>query len=105
VSSSECDLKLTFSDLISVALGKASWQNDEWAGTGTGPATRGNDGNTDRDWYKYSCPATSNLNPRPFWAVDLADDFTVTGVSMWNRMDFYGIVPFFSEENRGTNPY
>ena len=68
-----------------VALGKRTWQiNTAHAGS----PSRAVDGNTDGDWYKYSCTLTKK-GPNRWWMVDLEKEETLTRVRLYNRVESY----------------
>ncbi len=67
--------------LANVALGKPSLQSSTAYG---GIASRGNDGNTNGDWYANSVVHT-NDELKPWWQVDLQDAYLIDHINLWNR--------------------
>lgn len=67
--------------LSNLALGKPSIQSStEYGGT----ASRGNDGNTNGDWYVNSVTHTSD-EMAPWWQVDLQNTYLIDHIRIWNR--------------------
>ncbi len=71
-----------------VALGRAATQSSTlpYATAGAGSAV---DGNTDGAFFDGSVTAT-NLDPNPWWQVDLGASVSVSSMVIWNRMDCCG---------------
>jgi cytochrome c peroxidase len=66
-----------------LALGKATAQSSEYAGSRSGRAV---DGNTSGDWSAASITHT-NYEAQPWWQVDLGSVRDLSGVELWNRTD------------------
>ena len=66
-----------------LASRKPTWQT----GIGwDGQSDRAVDGNANNQWSASTCTHT-DLRQSPYWAVDLGQAYTVTGVSITNRQD------------------
>jgi alpha-L-fucosidase 2 len=57
--------------------------------TDGGAAARAIDGNTDGNWYANSVTHT-NLEPQPWWQVDLGSVRQIGSIEVWNRTDCCG---------------
>jgi hypothetical protein len=68
-----------------VALGKAATQSSTIAYPTAG-ASSAVDGNTDGRFFDGSVTAT-NLDPNPWWQVDLGASTAVSSIVIWNRTD------------------
>jgi hypothetical protein len=69
-----------------VAQGKAATQNSTFPGYATDGAAAAVDGNTDGNFGDGSVTAT-NLDPNPWWQVDLGNSTAVSSIVIWNRTD------------------
>jgi len=72
--------------LSDLALGKTATQSSNFPGAPTAGASSANDGNTDGNFYDGSVTAT-NLEPTPWWQVDLGASSTIGSIVVWNRTD------------------
>jgi len=75
--------------LSNVAQGKTAAQSSSLPGAPTAVAASAVDGNTDGNFYDGSVTAT-NLDPNPWWQVDLGASVSVSSVAVWNRTDCCG---------------
>jgi hypothetical protein len=69
-----------------VAQGKAASQSSTFPGFATDGAAAAVDGSTDGNFGDGSVTAT-NLDPNPWWQVDLGASTAVSSVVVWNRTD------------------
>ena len=69
-----------------VALGKSASQSSTLPGYSTDGAAVAVDGNTDGSFPDGSVTAT-NLDPTPWWQVDLGASAAVSSIVVWNRTD------------------
>jgi hypothetical protein len=72
-----------------LAQGKAATQSSTLPGYLTSGASAAVDGNTDGSFFDGSVTAT-NLDPNPWWQVDLGASAAVSSVVIWNRTDCCG---------------
>jgi alpha-L-fucosidase 2 len=72
-----------------VALGKSAAQSSTFPGYATDGAAAAVDGNTDGNFGDGSVTAT-NLDPNPWWQVDLGASAAVSSIVIWNRTDCCG---------------
>ncbi len=72
-----------------LAQGKTATQSSTLPGYPTAGAASAVDGNTDGNFFDGSVTAT-NLDPNPWWEVDLGATVTVNSVLVWNRTDCCG---------------
>jgi hypothetical protein len=72
-----------------LAQGKAASQSSTFPGYPTAVAASAVDGNTDGNFFDGSVTAT-NLDPNPWWQVDLGASATVNSIVIWNRTDCCG---------------
>jgi hypothetical protein len=72
-----------------VALGKTATQSTTLPGYPTAGAAAAVDGNSDGAFFDGSVTAT-NLDPNPWWQVDLGASVSVSSMVIWNRMDCCG---------------
>jgi hypothetical protein len=81
-----------------LALNKAATQSSDLAGWSTSHvnACLAVDGNTDGNFYNGSVTYT-NADPNAWWQVDLAGDYPIGNINVWNRTD--------SDANQSTNFY
>ena len=70
-----------------LAAGMAATQSSTLAGTP--PASVAVDGNTDGNFNDGSVTAT-NLDPAPWWQVDLGSPMSISSIVIWNRTDCCG---------------
>ncbi len=71
---------------MNLARGKPTLQSSvDWGGV----SSRAVDGNKSPDWNQQSCMHT-NLDPRPWWRVDLQSYQKVKKVTLTGRGDVYG---------------
>jgi F5/8 type C domain/Bacterial Ig-like domain (group 1)/Domain of unknown function DUF11 len=70
-----------------LAQGKPATQSSTLPGTPSAAAAV--DGNTDGAFYNNSVTAT-NLDPNPWWQVDLGASMSIASVVVWNRTDCCG---------------
>jgi len=68
------------------ALGKPASQSSTYPGSATDGASAAVDGNTDGNFFDGSVTAT-NLDPNPWWQVDLGASTAVSSIAIWNRTD------------------
>jgi hypothetical protein len=71
-----------------LALGKQAWQSSNWDDISV--ASKAVDGNTNTNWYGYSCCGTAPDDKDPWWAVDLSATYYVQEVVLFNRADCCG---------------
>ena len=78
------DRKLqAFNNVTNVALGKPTSQSSTgWGGF----SSRAVDGNPNGKWSKWSTTHTAKQT-NPSWEVDLLDDFSVSNIKIYNRVD------------------
>jgi F5/8 type C domain len=69
-----------------LAQGKAASQSSTLPGYPTAGATSAVDGNQDGNFFDGSVTAT-NLDPNPWWQVDLGASAAVSSIVIWNRTD------------------
>jgi hypothetical protein len=69
-----------------VALGKLTIQSSTLPGYATAGAASAVDGNPDGNFFDGSVTAT-NLEPNPWWQVDLGASTAVSSIVIWNRTD------------------
>jgi hypothetical protein len=69
-----------------VALGKSAAQSSTFPGYATDGAASAVDGNTDGNFGDGSVTAT-NLDPNPWWQVDLGTSTAVSSIVIWDRTD------------------
>jgi len=72
-----------------LSLGKAATQSSTFPGYATDGASSAVDGNTDGNFGDGSVTAT-NLDPNPWWQVDLGASAAISSVVVWNRTDCCG---------------
>jgi hypothetical protein len=72
-----------------VALGKSAAQSSTFPGYSTDGAAAAVDDNTDGNFQDGSVTAT-NLDPNPWWQVDLGASVTVSSIVIFNRTDCCG---------------
>jgi hypothetical protein len=72
-----------------VAQGKAASQSSTFPGFATDGAAAAVDGSTDGNFADGSVTAT-NLDPNPWWQVDLGASTAVSSIVIWNRTDCCG---------------
>jgi hypothetical protein len=72
-----------------VALGKLTIQSSTLPGYATTGAASAVDGNTDGSFFDGSVSHT-NLDPNPWWQVDLSVSTAVSSIVIWNRTDCCG---------------
>jgi hypothetical protein len=72
-----------------LAQGKAASQSSTFPGYAGAAASSAVDGNTDGNFNDGSVTAT-NLDPNPWWQVDLGASATVGSIAIWNRTDCCG---------------
>jgi hypothetical protein len=72
-----------------VALGKSAAQSSTFPGYATDGAASAVDGNPNGNFQDGSVTAT-NLDPNPWWQVDLGASTAVTSIVIWNRTDCCG---------------
>jgi uncharacterized repeat protein (TIGR01451 family) len=72
--------------LSSLAQGRTASQSSTFPGYPTDGATSAVDGNTDGNFGDGSVTAT-NLDPNPWWQVDLGASAAVSSIVIWNRTD------------------
>jgi hypothetical protein len=72
-----------------IAQGKPAAQSSTYLGIATAVPASAVDGNTDGNFSHGSVTAT-NLDPNPWWQVDLGAAATVNTVVVWNRTDCCG---------------
>jgi hypothetical protein len=72
-----------------LALGKPAEQSSTFPGYLTDGAAAAVDGNTDGNFFDGSVTAT-NLDPNPWWQVDLGSSAAVSSIVIWNRTDCCG---------------
>ena len=82
-------LTLTVNGGTYLAQGKTATQSSTLPGSPTAGASSAVDGNTDGNFYDGSVTAT-NLDPNPWWQVDLGASVAVNSVVIWNRTDCCG---------------
>ena len=69
-----------------VAQGKLTSQSSTFPGYASAGAASAVDGNTDGNFQDGSVTAT-NLDPNPWWQVDLSTSTAVNSIVIWNRTD------------------
>jgi hypothetical protein len=69
-----------------VALGKSAAQSSTLPGYATAAASAAVDGNRDGNFFNGSVTAT-NLDPSPWWQVDLGASTAIGSIVIWNRTD------------------
>ena len=69
-----------------LALGKTASQSSTFPGYATDGAAAAVDGNTDGNFGDGSVTAT-NLDPNPWWQVDLGASAAIGSIIVWNRTD------------------
>ncbi len=69
-----------------LSQGKPASQSSTLPGSATAGASAAVDGNTDGSFYDGSVTAT-NLDPSPWWQVDLGASASVSSIVIWNRTD------------------
>jgi hypothetical protein len=69
-----------------LAQGKAATQSSTFPGYPADSAAAAVDGNTDGNFFDGSVTAT-NLDPNPWWQVDLGASTAVGSIVIWNRTD------------------
>jgi hypothetical protein len=74
---------------MNLALGKAATQSSTFPGYASDGASSAVDGNTDGNFSDGSVTAT-NLDPNPWWEVDLGASAAVSSIVIWNRTDCCG---------------
>jgi hypothetical protein len=74
---------------MDVALGKSATQSSTFPGYATDGAAAAVDGNTDGNFGDGSVTVT-NLDPNPWWQVDLGASTAVGSIAIWNRTDCCG---------------
>jgi protocatechuate 3,4-dioxygenase beta subunit len=72
-----------------LAQGKLTSQSSTLPGYPTDGSSSAADGNTDGNFSNGSVTAT-NLDPNPWWQVDLGNSAAVSSVVVWNRTDCCG---------------
>ncbi len=72
-----------------LALGKAATESSTLPGSPTAIAAAAVDGSTDGYFFDGSVTAT-NLDPNPWWQVDLGVSAAVNSIVIWNRTDCCG---------------
>ena len=72
-----------------LSQGKAATQSSTLPGVATAVAGSAVDGNPDGAFYDGSVTAT-NLDPNPWWQVDLGASASVSSIVIWNRTDCCG---------------
>jgi hypothetical protein len=72
-----------------VAQGKLTSQSSTFPGYATAGAASAVDGNTDGNFSDGSVTST-NLDPNPWWQVDLGASAAVSSIAIWNRTDCCG---------------
>jgi len=72
-----------------LAQGRPASQSSTLPGVPTAAASSAVDGNTDGYFYDGSVTAT-NLDPNPWWQVDLGASTQIGSVKIWNRIDCCG---------------
>jgi hypothetical protein len=72
-----------------LALGKTATQSSTFPGFPSAAAASAVDGNTDGNFFDGSVTAT-NLDPSPWWQVDLGASAVVSSLTIWNRTDCCG---------------
>jgi hypothetical protein len=72
-----------------LAQGKAATESSTLPGVATAVAGSAVDGNPDGAFYDGSVTAT-NLDPNPWWQVDLGASASVSSIVIWNRTDCCG---------------
>jgi hypothetical protein len=75
--------------ISNLALGKTAAQSSTFSGYPTAVAGLAVDGNPDGNFYDGSVTAT-NLDPNPWWQVDLGASAMVSSIVVWNRTDCCG---------------
>ena len=95
-----------------LALGKTATESSTLPGAATAVAGSAVDGNLDGNFFHGSVTAT-NLDPNPWWQVDLGASVTVSSIVVWNRTDccpsrlndywvFVSDIPFLATDTPGT---
>jgi M6 family metalloprotease-like protein/uncharacterized repeat protein (TIGR01451 family) len=74
---------------VNLARGKAASQSSTLPGYATAAAAAAVDGSTDGSFFNGSVTAT-NLDPNPWWQVDLGASAAVSSVAVFNRTDCCG---------------
>jgi hypothetical protein len=74
---------------VNVAQGKSASQSSTFPGFATDGAASAVDGSTDGNFGDGSVTAT-NLDPNPWWQVDLGASTAVSSIVIWNRTDCCG---------------
>ena len=74
---------------FNLAQGRPASQSSTFTGYPTASAASAVDGNTDGNFFNGSVTAT-NLDPSPWWQVDLGFSAAVSSVVIWNRTDCCG---------------
>ena len=69
-----------------LVTGKSATQSSTLPGYATAGAAAAADGNTGGNFFDGSVTAT-NLDPNPWWQVDLGASATVNAIVVWNRTD------------------
>ena len=72
-----------------ISLGRPASQSSSLTNSATGAASLAVDGNTDGNFFNGSVTAT-NIDPAPWWQVDLGSSATVNSVVIFNRTDCCG---------------
>jgi hypothetical protein len=72
-----------------LAQGKAATQSSTLPGYPTAAASAAVDGNPDGNFFDGSVTAT-NLDPNPWWQVDLGASAAISSIVVWNRTDCCG---------------
>src|SRR5579871_6711278 len=72
-----------------LAQGKTATQSSTFPGVTTAAASSAVDGSTDGAFFDGSVTAT-NLDPNPWWQVDLGAPASVSSIVIWNRTDCCG---------------
>jgi hypothetical protein len=75
--------------ISNVAQGKAAAQSSTLTGAPTAAASSAVDGNADGNFYDGSVTAT-NLDPNPWWQVDLGVSRSISSIAIDNRTDCCG---------------
>jgi uncharacterized repeat protein (TIGR01451 family) len=73
----------------SLAQGRVATQSSTFPGSATDGAASAVDGNLDGNFFDGSVTAT-NLDPNPWWQVDLGASSAVSSIVIWNRTDCCG---------------
>jgi uncharacterized repeat protein (TIGR01451 family) len=75
--------------ISNLSHGKGATQSSTFPGYATAGAASAVDGNTDGNFADGSVTAT-NLDPNPWWQVDLGASAAVSSIVVWNRTDCCG---------------